>query len=354
MVSQETQPERGRTWDGVVRRSVDVALRVLDEGTRTVEVIASTESLDSHGDILKQHWDLSRYAKNPTVLWNHNQFESSPYSMGGAIRPEDCFPIGHSDEFRVEGGQLVARIVLGSEEYSAIAQKVYLGCKEKHIRAVSVGFRPGSITRITNPDGSTHHFELGSAERPNELREISFVPMGSNPDAVAKSIASEREHYGRMLAEQEAATRGSQETDAMAMTPEEQAQLSKAIADGKSAGERADKAEKDLAVEKSRADAAEARAKIAEAAHNKAQLDKLQGKKFTPAEREDLDETVEKMGIDFVVKSLEKRADLAVTAPQLNGGVQTRGIEQQTPPPADGSPTNVDAAFNKAVAEASN
>ena len=86
MGAEVSQPESRRPFDGVLRRQIAVELRVLDEGERSVEVIASTEALDSHGDIVKQFWNLDRYNKNGPVLWNHNIHESSPFSFGGAVR----------------------------------------------------------------------------------------------------------------------------------------------------------------------------------------------------------------------------------------------------------------------------
>ncbi len=351
LASQATQHKRGERDDGLVRRSFDITARSVDLDARTVTVVASTTTVDSHGDIIEQDWKLDRYRKNPVVLWHHNVFGAWRYSDGMSA-PEDLLPIGHAPEVAVEGGplgQLTATIKLGSAEYNPLSQRVLLGFAEGHIRAVSVGFYPGEITEEKVEGG--YRYRLSACE----LLEISVVPIPSNPDAVAKSIASEHEHIGRLLAERRART--AQENGPMAMTAEEKAALdsaqgevAKLKAERDQAVQRAERAATDLAAEKARADQAVERANKAEAAHSKAQLDALQGKKFAPAEREDLDATVAKMGIDFVLKSLEKRTDLPVTAPQLNGGVQTRGLAQPAPAPTDNTAAAADSDFEKAVA----
>src|SRR5690606_22508471 len=160
----------------------------LNEDERSFEVVASTEDLDSHGDVIRQFWDLKRYEKNPVILWNHNIHESSRWSFGGSVKPEDLLPIGKGENARVEGNQLRMKVVLlkGTPEQEPFIDKLWRRVQQGVQRAVSVGFRPGQVTRVLKADGSTDHFELGSPERPNELRELSLVPMGSNPEAVAK------------------------------------------------------------------------------------------------------------------------------------------------------------------------
>lgn len=191
MAEENTQPERERAWDGLVRREIDVEFRSINEDERSFEVVASSETLDSHGDVLKQFWNLDRYQKNPVVLWNHNLG-----AIWGELDLEDSLPIGKAADVRVESKKLVAKLFLlkGDAASEPNIDKIWRRIQQGVLKAVSVGFRAGQVTRITNPSGETLHYELGSKERPNELREISIVAMGSNPDAVAKSIAWERKH----------------------------------------------------------------------------------------------------------------------------------------------------------------
>ena len=352
MAAEDSQPERRQPWDGVVRREIDVDVRVLNEEDRSIEVVASTETLDSHGDILKQFWDLTRYSSNPAVLWNHNMFESSPYSFGGAVRPEDVMPIGKATDVRIDAGQLVARLHLlktKPEDNEKVIDALWRRIQQQVVRAVSVGFRPGSVTRILNEDGSTNHYELGSPEHPNELREISFVPMGSNPDAVAKSIAWERENLGRVAAKTIAHT--GQEIAAMAMTPEEKKALDDAQADARASNERIKALETEIKSEKAASaklsdelKAASERSATLEASVIDTEIDGLVGKKITPAERDEHVALAKEIGLDRVKAIVEKRTDLKLTDPVKVDGEEVKGAQPPPPPATDGGDASADIA----------
>lgn len=353
MGAEAAQPERGQSWDGLVRREIDVEFRVLDEDERSVEVVASSESLDSHGDIIKQFWDLDRYIRNPVVLWNHNLFESSAFSFGGTVRPEDLMPIGKGENVRVESKKLVAKLVLlkGSAADEPLIDKLWRRIKQGVQRAVSVGFKPGQITRVLNAAGGTDHFELGSAERPNELREISFVPMGSNPDAVAKSVAWERKHFEESIA----AVAAEEGNEPMAMTAEEKKSLDDAVA-AKTAAEarltdeqgKTRKLEADLTAERAVTakqatdlEAANKALKESNEARAKTELDARQAKKFAPTEREELDKLVLDVGLERTLKLIDARPDLAVTSPVT---VEGKGVGGTAPAPAPAAGTEDDAS----------
>lgn len=389
MGAEAAQQEHGRTFDGVLRREVPVSLRVIDEGERSVEVIASTEALDSHGDIVKAFWDLTRYNKNGPVLWNHNIHESSPYSFGGSVRPEDTMPVGKGSEVRVDKKQLVATLTLvkGSAIEEPFVDKLWRRIQQGVIKAVSVGFKPGQITRVLNASGGTDHFELGSAERPNELREISFVPMGSNPEAVAKSIAWERKH---LEAEINAASAADEGMNTMTMTDQEKqaleelkrslvttskerddaiaakgaAEASKKLADDALALE-AEKAksltaqldaEKKLSTKlQSDLDSATKRASDAEALNTGIVIDGYVGKKLTPAEKDEYVDLAKTLGLDRVKGIIEKRPDLGLTAPVT---VEGKEVGKGAPPPApvEGSDPSADIVkmANANVAKSAN
>lgn len=353
MAAEAQQPERQRAWDGVLRREIDVEFRSIDEAERAFDVIASTESLDSHGDVMKQFWDLGRYQKNSVVLWNHN------ISARWGDDPEAALPIGRAENVRVEGKKLLARIYLlkGDEKTEPLVDKIWRRVQQKMLKGVSVGFKPGQVVAITTAAGEVDYYELGSAERPNELREISLVPMGSNPDAVAKSIAWEREHLAAEATKSTAAIAAEQEgSQTMAMTAEEQ----KMLADATSAKTVAERAlievnekvktlESSLTAEKAvtsklttELDAARAEIKTLKDSGSKIVLDSLQGKKFYAAEREELDKMVELVGIDRVKGLIEKRPDIKLTEPVTAAGKPVEG-EKGAPPPVDTS-ANPDAA----------
>lgn len=361
MGAKAAQPERERAWDGIVRREIDVEFRSINEDERSFEVIASTESLDSHGDVLRAFWDLSRYEKNGVVLWNHNL----ALYMGGEA--EDTLPIGRG-EARVDGKKLVAKIWLlkGEAETEPLVDKIWRRVQQRVLKAVSVGFRPGQVTRKVNAAGETEFYELGSKDRPNELREISLVPMGSNPDAVAKSIAWEREHLSREAAPTSA--EGGAKPKAKTMDPELQKALeAKAVAEQKlkDANERAEKAEGDLKAEKAtsaklESDLGKARDQIKtletevksfKDGNSKLALDALQGVKFAPAEREELDKLVSDIGIDRVKSLLDKRPDMAITQGVTVEGKALGERPAPAPAPADGSTADASADIAKTATD---
>lgn len=316
-MAAEQQPPTTK-WDGVLRRSVDFTIKAFDEESRSFDVVASTDTLDGHGDIVEQTFDLKRYKKNPVVLWLHNSFGCFDGS-----RPEDFLPIGKAENVKVTGGQLEARIVFASEKASPIAERIFHQVREGSLRAVSIGFKPGKVTRTENADTGKVTYRLSN----NELFEISVVPIPSNPDAVAKSLAqAEREELSRIAAKT-AAEADPKPKEKHHMDPEllqkqlEAAKVDlgvakKALADEQATNETLKKQLGDLQTKNTELtterDAAVTRAEKAEKARAKTELDALQGKKFLPAEREDIDADVKDLGIDRVLKSLSKRADLPV------------------------------------------
>jgi phage head maturation protease len=356
MAAKAAQPERERAWDGVVRREIDVEFRSINEDERSFEVVASTETLDSHGDVLKQFWDLSRYQKNGVVLWNHNL----ALYMGGEA--EDTLPIGKALEVRIEGKKLLAKLALlkGDAATEPLVDKIWRRVQQGVLKAVSVGFRPGQVTRKVNAAGETEYYELGSKERPNELREISLVPMGSNPDAVAKSIAWERKHLSREAAQP--AAEGSR-SEAKTMNEELQKALeAKAVAEQKlkdaekraeTLGESVKTLETSLTAEKATSaklekdlGAVTTELKAAKSELAKASLDTLQGVKFAPAEREELDKLVGDIGLDRVKSLLEKRADITLTQ---SVSIEGKPLEKSLPAPAPVEGGSADAGASIAA-----
>jgi HK97 family phage prohead protease len=371
MGKKATQPETP-VWSGVVRRSLDIECRAVNEEERSIEVVASTDSLDSHGDIVEQTFNLKRYKKNPVVLWMHNAF-----GMFDGSTADDFLPIGRAEDVKIEGGKLTAKIVFVSGDGpESVAEKVWRRVQQRVLRAVSIGFRPGKITEEKRDGGTV--FRLAE----NELFEISVVPIPSNPDAVAKVAEEERAYFksvvaltdnndsGRPAASKTAASGKdtNQMDEELKKALEARALAEKALVDEKTARENA---EKQIAEQRTRADAAEsaltaekavsekltsdldkANKSIAETNEKlaKTELDVLQGVKFAPAEREELDGLVKSVGLERVKALLSKRADLALTQPVEVDG---KKLNEGAPPPvvtgADAS-AEISNLANKAIA----
>ncbi len=134
--------------------------------------IASTESVDSHGSVIKSKgWDLRRYESNPLLLWNH---ALSSWNKDA----EPCDILGRADA-KVKSKQLVCDLYFDGEDINEKAAQVYRQCKAGTIRMLSVGFRPRKYHYEAQGEGQNDLLVIDEAE----LIEISVVPAGSNPDA---------------------------------------------------------------------------------------------------------------------------------------------------------------------------
>lgn len=193
-------------FDGILRRELpDFEIRAINEEERSFEVVASTDTIDAHGDVVKQKFNLKRYKKNPVTLFLHNRF-----GLFDGSRPEDFLPIGHAKNVKVEDGNLVAKIVFvkGTPEEEPFVDKVWRRIVQRAMRAVSIGFRPGKVTERQDEHGH-YYFELSD----NELFEISVVPIPSNPDAVGKQAALEHKYLSRLAAKQKPQTENEEMAD---------------------------------------------------------------------------------------------------------------------------------------------
>ena len=136
-------------------------------GEREFEFIASDETPDSYGDIVKaEGWDLKRYKKNPIVLFNHSS----------------SMPVGYSPKCWIDGPKLMARIKLADEGTSEFIDTLYKLMKQRIIRAMSVGFRATKDVEIMR--GKENEF-LGLLFNGQELLENSVVSVPANPNALS-------------------------------------------------------------------------------------------------------------------------------------------------------------------------
>lgn len=158
----------------IVREAVIRAITDEMKEKRQAEFVISTEAVDTYGTVFKiDGWDLERYQRSPVVFYNHKTWSDDP---------DVC--IGTS-EVRVEGNQLIALLTL--EEDNPIADKVWRKIQNGSLNMASVGANPleyrwGDFDKGENPD--VIYFTR------TELLEWSVVPVGSNPDALKRSVES--------------------------------------------------------------------------------------------------------------------------------------------------------------------
>ena len=166
--------------DTILRRQISgLQLRAQDPDQRMVEFIASTDAVDSYGTVLPvDKWDLSRYAKNGVVGYQHDIYYTDD--------PDNV--IGRGEAF-VEGDALVIRIFFEPADINRKAEKVYQKVLFGSINAVSVGVQataPGHWGQERDGEDPDVYYYNGQ-----QLLEVSVVNVPSNPEAVKRSAAEE-------------------------------------------------------------------------------------------------------------------------------------------------------------------
>lgn len=117
------------------------------------EVIATTEGIDRDGEMIKgDGWDFTNFMKNPVLLWAHDY---------------TSLPIGKVTEVFIEEGAVKVRGIFAKTAFAEEVKSLY---DQGILRAVSVGFIPRE--------------REGNIITKQELLELSFVAVPSNPDAV--------------------------------------------------------------------------------------------------------------------------------------------------------------------------
>lgn len=151
------------------------ALGDYDPGTRSVPVLASTTN-PIEGEALVS-WDLSRFEKNPTILWCHDSC---------------AMPLGEAREvaFDPKVG-LTMRIFFGSPLANPFITQVEEAVRTKLIKGVSVGFDIGPDVPIVL-DGKP-----GMARGPAILCEVSFCPIPKDEDAGTAALHADASEIKR-------------------------------------------------------------------------------------------------------------------------------------------------------------
>jgi uncharacterized protein len=184
-MTQRPMPKVGEHLirEGTVERTVS------SDGKRTATFVASDESVDRYGDIIRANgWDLSNFKSNAVLLWAHQSSEP---------------PIGKVPDIRVEGTRLIASVEFRPEGDNAIADDVYKGLQGGFINAVSVGFLPTKKPNMLWADDDPNHekWPTGYEFVGQELLELSVVPVPANAQALAlaRSLALSEATKRRLL-----------------------------------------------------------------------------------------------------------------------------------------------------------
>ena len=152
-------------------RMLSLQNRKIDEKTRSVEFVASDESIDSYGTIIPvKNWVLDRFNGNGIIGYQHNLYWSSD--------PDNV--IGKGTAW-VEDGKLMVRIEFEPKEINELAEKIYQKVLFGSINGVSVGFSELDEGETKEIDGQVVYV-FGRCE----LLEISVVNIPANANALKR------------------------------------------------------------------------------------------------------------------------------------------------------------------------
>src|SRR5215471_14921429 len=103
-------------------------IKAVDTEGRTMRFVASDESVDRYGDVIRASgWQLDNFRKNPVLLFAHQS---------------RALPVGRVDPIAVEGTRLIAHAEFVPEGQDEFADKVWRFVEGGFLNAASVGFMP--------------------------------------------------------------------------------------------------------------------------------------------------------------------------------------------------------------------
>jgi len=165
--------ETGREYKmNPVNKSYSCELKDFNEDSRSFTAIASTETKDRDGDIMRIGGaKLKNFRKNPVMLFGHD---------------DRSLAIGRADNIRKEDGRLVFDAVFASKEANPFAENVFQLFKEKIMRSFSIRFSPTKAVPIQPAPAASNEIMRfpGMEYKEWELLEISAVNIPANPEAM--------------------------------------------------------------------------------------------------------------------------------------------------------------------------
>ena len=145
----------------LAKRLGEVKISDMREENGIFEVIATSEDVDRHGEIIRiDGWDIANYLKNPIILFGHDYNELDNV-------------VGRATDIRFDGTKMIVCGMFASADANPKAQQLRKLYDEGIIKTVSVGFIP--LERDPHD---------ASAITRAELLELSFVPIPANPKAL--------------------------------------------------------------------------------------------------------------------------------------------------------------------------
>lgn len=167
-----------------LRKEIAVEAKVLDSGSGIVEYVASDESIDSYGEVIRASgWRFDRFAKNAPFVDSHSYYNIADL-------------LGKVVDFRVDGKRLVETVQWAIDVPSN--SKARIGwdmTRAGYLKAVSVGFVPRRMVSKWDSDKAgwmAQLKDLGLHEEQGvraiyieqEQIELSAVIIPANPNAL--------------------------------------------------------------------------------------------------------------------------------------------------------------------------
>jgi hypothetical protein len=158
-----------------ITRGVSLTGATTDPAARRIRFIASDESVDRYGDIIRASgWELDNFRKNPQLLYGHG-------------RAPGLATIGRVASIDVMQTKLIADCEFMPEGMNDFADTIWRAVDAGFLRASSVGFMPTVEPNIIRgeADESGYRPITGFEFVGQELLELSVVPVPANPAALA-------------------------------------------------------------------------------------------------------------------------------------------------------------------------
>jgi len=170
----------------ILRRELHPEVRVIDSRNGINEYIASDETVDQSGEVVRASgWRFTHFKKNSPFVDSH-KYDSIKSVLGKVI------------DFRVERKRLIETVQWAINAGNEMAEFGFKMTAQGFLKAVSVGFMPvRAITKHDMDRGAwlTQLKELNLTEESGvwrifleqEQTELSACVLGCNPNALAKA-----------------------------------------------------------------------------------------------------------------------------------------------------------------------
>lgn len=168
-------------------------MRAVSDPERVFRFVASTESVDRMGDIVRQNWKLTNFKANPVILWGHRP-DMSDAIMGRSVMETVVTGSG--------GARLELAVEFARQEHNPQAEMKFLMYRDGFLKAGSVGFNPLKVTDVRDPE-ERRRLGLGPwgcVFEEAELLEFSLVAIPANPDAVIQSMREAKTYSEESIA----------------------------------------------------------------------------------------------------------------------------------------------------------